>query len=91
MFAKIGPTPAEYGGIRGPTIGVVKTACESSTPPPTSPKIPRPKVVGESSESLKETPVARLDATPLSLRETPYREVAGSPGAIEFAGAVAVK
>ena len=57
---------------------------------PTSPNTPIPKVVGESSLSRKETPVARFEATPLSLRATPYREVGGNTPLIAPAGRLEV-
>jgi hypothetical protein len=53
------------------------------TPPPTSPNTPIPKVGFESSLRRKETPVARFEATPLSLRATPYRFVGGNTPSID--------
>src|SRR5262249_37593027 len=76
-LAKIGPTPKKRGGWRGVTTGVVRLPGKL-TPPPTRPKIPRPRVKGESSLRRKEKPVARPEATPLSLRDSPNRFVGGN-------------
>ena len=58
------------------------------TPPPARPKIPRPRVHGESSESRNETPVARFDPTPLFDRLVPERSVGGNWPPIESAGRI---
>ena len=56
------------------------------TPPPTRPKIPRPRVSGESSRSLNDAPTASPEATPLSLLAVPKRFVDGNTPLIESAG-----
>ena len=58
------------------------------TPPPASPKTPRPMVSGESSSSRNENPVARFEPTPLLLCAVPERVVAGNLPRIESAGIV---
>ena len=48
-------------------------------------------MVLESSLRRNETPVARFEATPLSLRATPYRELVGKTPLIDPAGMPEVK